>query len=135
MPSACKNRSSPSNPSKAKSRYASAASWVGNVVWVACIEMITPDFSINSMAQGLNFDNKTAFTALAQSSRFSNEATNNNSWVGLGMSLSTALVITPSIPSLPIIKCVKENPVEFFNVLAPVQMISPVGNTTSRLST
>ena len=87
------------------------------------------------MAQGLNFDNKTAFTALAQSSKFSKEATNNNSWVGLGMSLSTALVITPSIPSLPIIKCVNENPVEFFNVLAPVQMISPVGNTTSRFST
>ena len=48
------------------------------------------------------------------------------------MNLKTALVITPKVPSLPIIKCNKSSPIAFLSNFPPKVTISPAGSTTSR---
>ena len=42
-----------------------------------------------------------------------------------------ALVIMPSVPSLPMISCSRQYPVDFFFKRAPSSTISPVGVPTS----
>ncbi len=77
---------------------------------------------------------KMAETAAQADSLVLNEASIKASCVGRGISLTTILVTIPNVPSEPIINCVKLYPEAYFKVLAPVQMISPSGKTTSRFN-
>ena len=54
---------------------------------------------------------------------------------GSGMSLSTACVTTPSMPSLPIHRSRRLNPAENFFVAVPHSTHSPVGRNPFRATT
>ena len=91
--------------------------------------------SINSMALGVMPALKIALTASLAFSKLLKGANINKSCFGWGMSLKTILVTIPKVPSLPTISCVILYPVAFFNTFDPVQIISPLGKTTSRFKT
>ena len=95
----------------------------------------TASFSINSTADGLLPSLKIAETASQASSSVGKEANNNKLCLGCGISLKTILVMMAKVPSEPIIKCVKLYPEEYFKVLDPVQIISPLGKTISIFKT
>ena len=99
------------------------------------LTILIASISINSMALGVKPALKIALTASLAFSRLANGANINKSNLGSGISLSTILVTIPKVPSLPTNSCVKLYPVEFFNTFDPVQIISPVGVTTSRFNT
>src|SRR5690606_9074392 len=90
---------------------------------------------MNSTADGVCPAIKIADTAWHASSLLGNEHIKSMFCLGLGISFKTALVIMPNVPSEPIMSCVRLYPEAYFNVLAPVQIMSPVGKTTSKFNT
>ena len=72
-----------------------------------------------------------SLTVCAAASIASNVATIVFFEAGFGMSFSSTLVMTPSVPSLPIITSFSENPATSFTHLLPSHITSPSGNTTS----
>ena len=74
---------------------------------------------------------KIAFTASAASSSVRKVAVMVRTASGLGTTLITALVITPSVPSDPTNSSVRLYPTTSLMHLEPVRTTSPVGSTTS----
>src|SRR5690606_20127041 len=95
----------------------------------------TPFLSINSNDEGVCPAINIRDTASQAASFVFKEASIRMFSTGLGISLTTIFVTMPSVPSEPIIHCVKVYPEENFNVLAPVQVTSPEGSTTSTFNT
>ena len=91
--------------------------------------------SMNSRALGVMPARNTALTASHARAALSNGTSIRREALGLGSNRNTALVMMPSVPSLPTNRRVRSYPVAFFNVFAPVRITSPLASTTSRLRT
>ena len=88
--------------------------------------------SRNSSVHGMICAAMMSLTVCAAASIASKVATIVFFAAGLGMSLSSTLVMTPSVPSLPIITSFSEKPATSFTHLFPSHITSPSGSTTSR---
>ncbi len=139
--SASRISTSSSLPSSSQRRYASMSSANGVVTGLFktlsqySIVFFIASRSKNSMPEGVMPATKMAAMARQASSLLLNGISIKTFFCGNPRSLKTIFVMIPSVPSLPQISWVRLYPVEYFNTFAPGQMISPVGKTTSRLST
>ena len=133
--SAFLNKTSILLPSNSISKYASCFIQNGISHKLYLLTSSIEDFSMNSIHDGKIPLKKIWDTTLQADSIFENGTNIKIFFFGRDNNFKTAFVTIPKVPSLPTINWVILYPVEFFNVLAPVQIICPSGSTTSKFKT